>query len=49
MRGKGCKWGYFIIGMSIGIILSAIIPKGVVIFVLALFLLGVGICLARGR
>jgi len=49
MRGKRCKLGYLIIGMSIGIILSSVIPKGVVLFVLALCLLGVGICLTRGR
>lgn len=46
-RGNKGGWGFFFMGVGAGVILSSIIPSGVVIFIMALMLLILGLCLMR--
>ncbi len=47
MKGKGAGWASLVIGVSIGILLSVIIPSGAVIFILSLIILLLGCCLLK--
>ena len=49
MKNKSTKGGVgiFFMGVGSGVILSSIIPGSVVIFIMAVLLLGMGFCLMR--
>ncbi len=47
MKGKGMGCGCLVIGISIGVIGSAVVPSSAVIFVLSLLVLALGCCLLK--
>ncbi len=47
MKGKGVGWAFLVIGVSIGILVSVIVPRGAVIFILSVIILILGCCLLK--